>query len=487
MNGRSTASGLVGIASLFLLAAGAHAQNTPLGSVVAAGGGSELQVQTGNSVQAVCTNLAGNGFGGVAGANRPPTSAQEDLFFRCNEMVHTANGLGNAGASANSLGLSAAELGRAMQQLAGEENGSKGRLATETSNGQFANIGMRLDALSRGARATATGLGTAGLPLDAVGGNAGDGPGGTGWGWFVTGAVGFGERDATAQEDEYDYDSNGATFGADYQFDGGLVLGTAVGLSRFDVDFTDLSAGTLASTAAGGSIEVDGYSLSLFGLAQLGRRLTIDGVFVYGNNDYDSVRNVSYSAGAAATGRGAGLVVDRAILGTTDSNQYAAGVNLGTLFNWGATTLYLDGGFNWLDIEIDGYTEDDPAQNGGLNLTFDEQNIESRQARLGLHLTRAFSGRSAVVSPFIQLDWRHEYENAALIQRANYANAFNTIDPNLDLVFQTDAPDEDFYEADIGVVFVLRNNFQLVLDYRTTIDLDLVDANLVSFTFRGAF
>jgi uncharacterized protein with beta-barrel porin domain len=437
-------------------------------------------------VQAVCGNLGANGYANLAGANRPPTTAQEDLWFRCNEMVHTANGLGNAGASANSLGLSAAQLGRAMQQLAGEENGSKGRLATETSNGQFANLGMRLDALSRGARATATGLATGGLPVDAVGGNAGDGPGGMGWGWFATGALGSGERDATAREDEYDYDSNGLTFGADYQFDGGLVLGTAVGLSQFDVDFADLSAGILASTAAGGSIEVDGYSLSLFGLAQPGR-LTIDGIFVYGDNDYETVRNVTYSAGPGATGRGAGLVVDRAMLGNTDSNQYAAGVNLGTSFSWGPTTLYLDGGFSWLDIEIDGYTEDDPAPNGGLNLTFDEQNVESRQARLGLHVTRAFSSRSAVVSPFIQLDWRHEYENEALIQRANYANAFNTIDPNLDLVFQTDAPDEDFYEADIGVVLVLRNNFQLVFDYRTTIDLDLVDADLVSFTFRGAF
>ncbi len=479
MDGRFTASGLVGIACLSVFAGSAAAQTT-IGSVVTAANGSPLQIQTGNGVQAVCGNLSANGFSNLAGANRAPTSAREDLYFRCNEMVHTATG------AANSLGLSGAELGRAMQQLAGEENGSKGRLATETSNGQFANIGVRLDALSRGARATATGLSTAGLPLDSIGGNAGAEPEGGGWGWFVTGAVGFGDRDATVREDEYEYDSNGVTFGADYQFDSGLVLGTAAGFSKFDVDFADLSAGTLVSTAAGGSIEVDGYSLSVFGLAQPGR-LSIDGILVYGNNDYETVRNVTYSAGPGATGRGAGLVVDRAMLGNTDSDQFAAGVNIGTSFSWGPTTLYLDGGVNVLDIDIDGYTEDDPTPNGGLNLTFDEQSIKSRQARLGLHLTRAFSAKSAVVSPFVQLDWRHETENEALIQRANYANAFNVIDPNLDLVFQTDAPDEDFYEADLGVVLVLRNNFQLVLDYRTTIDLDLVDADLVTFTFRGGF
>jgi outer membrane lipase/esterase len=483
MNGRNAASGLSCIASLCLVA-GAQAQ-TAIGNVVANGGGSTLQIDTGNGVNRVCGALGQAGFTGVQFENRAPTSAQEDLYFRCNEMVHTANGLANAAGTGNSLGLSAAELGRAMQQLAGEENGSKGRLATETSNGQFANIGLRLDALARGARAVTAGLATTGLPLDAVGGNAGADPEGGGWGWFATGAVGTGERSATLAEDEYEYDSNGITFGADYQFDSGFVLGTAAGIADFDVDFTDLSQGTLASTAAGGSIGVDGYSLSMFGLAQPGR-LTIDGIVVYGNNDYKTVRNVTYAAAPGATGRGNGLVVDRGMLGSTDSDQWAAGLSLGTSFNWGATSLYLDGGFTYLDIDVDGYTEDDPAANGGLNLIFDEQGIKSRQARLAVHLTRAFSGRSAVVNPFIQLEWRHEYENDAVTQTARYANA-PAVGSQFDLVYRTDAPDEDFMEADVGLVLVLRNNLQLVLDYRTSLNLDLVDADLVSFSFRGGF
>ena len=483
MDGRSTTTGLWSVASLLIFATNAHAQTTTIGRAVDLGSDSPLQIGTGDSVQRVCGSF-GTTF--PAGAVRPPTSPAEDLYFRCNEMVHTANLLTSNPnqPTGNSLGLTSAELGRAMQQLAGEENGSKTRLATETSNGQFANIGLRLDALSRGARATTTGL-AASRSLDSVGGNAGADPDGRGWGWFATGAVGFGERDATLAEDEYEYDSNGLTFGADYQLGTGVVLGTAVGLANFEVDFNDLSAGTLVSTAAGGAIEVDGYSLSLFGLAQPGR-LTIDGVMIYGNNDYDTQRNVVYAAGPGAppTGRGAGLIVDRTMVGKTDGDQMAAGISLGTSFNWGATTLYLDGGVTYLDIDVKGYTEQDPTPNGGLNLTFDDQSIQSRQARIGLHLTRAFSAQSAVFSPFIQVEYRREYENDAAVQLARYANA-PVVGTQFDLVYQTDAPDDSFIETDLGVVFVLRNNFQLVLDYRTSVSLDLVDASLVTFSFRG--
>jgi uncharacterized protein with beta-barrel porin domain len=472
---------------LSLVSTSLHAQTTTLGSVVQQGGGTPLQIATADAVQRVCVDLGANGFSNVAGANRPPTSASEDLFFRCNEMVHTANALAaNNQATLNSLGLSASQLAAAMQELSGEENGSKTRLATETSNGQFANIGLRLDALARGARATTGALTTAGREVDQVGGNAGDPGEGRGWGWFATGAVGSGDRESTARENEYDYDSNGVTFGADRQLSGGAVLGAAIGLANFEVDFADLSAGSLASTVAGGDIEVDGYSVSFYGLAQPGERITIDGVLIYGTNDYDTTRNVVYRADSDATGRGAGLVIDRAITGQTDGSQWAVGINIGTSFEWGATTLYLDGGFTHLDIGVDGYDELDPAVNGGLALRYDEQDITSTQARVGLHLTRAFSRPSSVISPFFNLELRHELENDAALFGARYIQAISPAS-QFDLAFQTDEPEEDFVETGIGVLFVLKNNFQLVVDYRTEVGLDLVSADLLAFSFRGGF
>jgi uncharacterized protein with beta-barrel porin domain len=477
-------------AALLTLASTSVCAQTQLGNVVQQGGGTQLQIDSGNAVQRVCGNLGAANGGALNNIRldvRAPTSRQEDLYFRCNEMVNTANSIAGSGEPNNSLGLNSSQLAVAMQQLSGEENGSKTRLATETSNGQFANIGLRLDALARGARATTGALTTAGRDGGQLGGNAGDPGDGGGWGWFATGAVGSGDRDSTARENEYDYDSSGLTFGADRQLSGGAVIGAAIGIANFEVDFADLSAGTLASTVAGGGIEVDGYSLSFYGLAQPGERLTIDGVLIYGTNDYDTTRRVAYQADTDAAGRGAAFgTVNRTIIGQTDGSQWAAGINVGTSFEWGATTLYLDGGFTHLDVGVDGYDELDTAVNGGLGLRYDEQDITSTQARVGLHLTRAFSRTSSVISPFVNLELRHELENDAEVLGARYIYAASTA-PNLDLAFQTDEPEEDFVEAGIGVLFVLKNNFQLIVDYRTELGLDLVSADLLAFSFRGGF
>lgn len=483
---RSKASGL-GIASICLLAGAVCAQEaaTPLGQAVSQGGGSSLQVGTANSVQRVCRNLAQ--AGGLADLARAPSeyqpaSPREDLFLRCNEMVDTGlNVLGQAGL--NSMGWDGASLAAAMNQLGGEENGSKTRLATETSNGQFANIGLRLDALARGARATSGGLATAGRSLGTTGGNAGDRSDG-GWGWFANAAVGFGEREATLAENEYEFDSNGITVGADYLLGNGLVLGAAVGFADFDVDFASAASASAVSTVSGGGIAVDGHSLSFFGLAQPGR-VTIDGAVIVGRNDFETTRLVEYAAGPDATGRADGLAIDRSILGKTKSDQIAAGINVGTSFNWTATTLYVDAGLAYLDVDVNAYTEDDPAPNGGLNLSFDEQNISSRQARLSAHVTRAFGTRNGVLSPFLQVEYRREFENDAQLHRARYANAL-TSGADFDLAFATDAPDESFFETSLGLVLVLRNNFQFIVDYRTSVGLRFADASLMTFSFRGA-
>ena len=200
-----------------------QAAETPLGNLIEDAGGSELLVATGEGVQQTCGQLAPM-FDPLATGD--PGSPAEDLFFRCTEMVQTALALLGASdlATANSLGLSVEQLGEVLQQLTGEEQSSKTRLATETSNGQFANIGMRLDAIRRGARAT-SGMGLAMRDGTLIGGNAGEGGPGSNWGWFANGAVGFGERDATDLEDEYEYDAYGATLGVGASLIGDITIG----------------------------------------------------------------------------------------------------------------------------------------------------------------------------------------------------------------------------------------------------------------------
>jgi outer membrane lipase/esterase len=451
-------------------------------AVAAAGNSTALQVTTAAAVQATCGALVQLGTAVQAG------SAQDDLKSRCGEMVGTGADLEGAASTLPSFNWSNNELAASMQQLSGEEQASQGRLATDTSNGQFANIGMRLDAIRTGARATAGGINLALQGVPVIGGNAGEGDVESSWGWFANGALGFGDHDSTSRENDYDYDSYGATLGVDYLFNSGLVLGLAVSVSDFEVDFDqsgNSSNRDLTRTVTGGKTELDGWGLTPYAVYTLGR-FHIDGTFTYGENDVDTKRVVQYDASASS-----GLAdQNRTMKGDTDSETLAAGASIGTYFDFGGTTLYTDFGLSYLDIDIDSYEELDPTTNGGLNLGFQNQSIDSFQSILGAELTHAFSTSVGVVVPYLRGEWRHEFENESETIKTYYAAYRDTEswdDNPLFLNVETDDPDEDFFELGVGVSALFAGNIQAYLDYRTTLGLDDVSANLFTIGVRGSF
>ncbi|GAB3273596.1 autotransporter outer membrane beta-barrel domain-containing protein [Parahaliea aestuarii] len=470
------------------------AQDTTLGQVVAgAPGSTALQVVTGEAVQNTCGELAGT-YRPVIGANRPATTPEEDLFFRCNEMVQTANLLnGNPDAALNNLGWTSGQLAEAMQQLTGEEQVSKGRLATESSNGQFAHIGMRLDAIRAGARATASGLRLALNDAPVVGGNAGE-EGESPWSWFVNGAYGNGDRDATAREDQYDYDAYGATLGVDYLLDSGAVVGVALGYSDYEVDFdssgSPLPMNDLTSRVAGGGFSLDGYAVSAYAIGNIGR-FYVDGLVSYGMNDYDTERRVSYRGSSSGGNRGQNLVVNRAMSGSTDSDSLGVGVSTGTQFELGVVDLALDVGLSYLDVTVDGYTEreqalaGDESSAGGLALAYEDQDFESLQSSLGFQFSRPFSTQSGVILPYLGAAWRHEFRNDADTVAARYAA--QQTGQTFNLTIGSDDPDEDYFELGLGVSAVFANRITAFVDYSTTLGLEDVSASLFTIGVRGSF
>lgn len=464
---------------------------TDLGQAVfAAANDTPLQVSAGNAIQTTCADLASERPDGIPSGNDP----EDNLALRCTQMVQTAIGLNNGNTSRLpfDIGLNNEQLAEAMQQLSGEEQVSKGRLATESSNGQFANIGMRLDAIRAGARATAGGLSVAMNGVPVAGGNAGDE--GTGWGWFLNGALGTGDRDATQREDEYEYDSYGATLGFDYLFDSGFVAGFALGYSDYEVEFESTRsfvAGTdFTSTQSGGGFDIDGYALSLYAIGDAGP-VSIDGLISYGQNDYSTERVIDYTS---APGGSQTIVVNRLMTGNTDSESLTVGLNASTVFELGAVDLALSGGLSYLDLTVDGYTEKDRAIGldtspaSGLALRYEDQDIDSLQSAVGVQLSRVFSTASGVVLPYARVEWRHEFENDADAVKTRYAAYDNAVRADgSDLVVSTDDPDEDYFEVGVGISAVFAQNIQAFIDYTTTVDLEDVSAELITIGIRGAF
>jgi outer membrane lipase/esterase len=178
-----------------------HAAETDVGDVLEQLGAPQFLVRAGDAVRATCLELAD--------AASTLTAPQLELFDRCREMAGTVLD------GANSFGYD--DIGdalNALQQLAGEEVSSQGRLVTEGSNRQFADVGVRMDAIRRGARGIGSGVAfnlhghelgrafTAHMPqrTPAGSGASADRDADTGWGWFGTANIGFGDRDHTRNE-----------------------------------------------------------------------------------------------------------------------------------------------------------------------------------------------------------------------------------------------------------------------------------------------
>ncbi len=479
------------VCGLFL-ATNLQAQDTDLGAAVSAADNSTgLQVSTGDAVQSTCGQLVPT-YAESTNPQLPPATPEQALFLRCSDMVGTALQLNGGPGIGTSLGWSNEQLAEGMQQLTGEEQVSKGRIATESSNGQYANIGMRLDAIRAGARATAGGVNVALNGAPVVGGNAGED--GSGWGWFLNGAIGFGDRDATVRENEYEYDSWGTTLGFDYQFASGLVAGVALGYHDYEVDFEDVnsfqSGSQLTNTQAGGGFDTDGYALSGYAIGNVGR-FYVDGLVSMGRTDIESERIVRYQGSETGSGTGQGLIVNRSMLGETDSDTITVGVSTGTSFELGWADLGLDLGISYLDVSVDSYTEIDRARGNdtnefsGLNLAYDDQDFDSLQSSLGFQLSRVYSVSSGVLVPYFNAAWRHEFKNDATTMKARYAAQETGQVFNLNVA--SDDPDEDFFELGIGLSALFAHNLQGFIDYRTTLGLEDVSANLFTIGVRGSF
>jgi hypothetical protein len=138
-----------------------HAQNNPNNPLVIfvnnTPGTTMLQRAVGYAVADICPNLGGP---------LQPAGPQRDLFERCNEMIATAcefNDPTNPSCG-RSLELSDPdELLAALQQVWGEELHSNSSLTTRVTNGQFANIAGRMNALRLGAASGAVTLPAAAL------------------------------------------------------------------------------------------------------------------------------------------------------------------------------------------------------------------------------------------------------------------------------------------------------------------------------------
>jgi outer membrane lipase/esterase len=366
----------------------------------------------------------------------------------CNNLV--------AGALAPKGSVTYAEAVAALTSITANQatlslSSSRASLST-----QLRNLLARLVALRGGA----AGISLQGLTIGG-GASADQGPqfalGDGRLGVFVNGAISTGDKDPTENEEGFDFDAWGITAGIDYRFRDNLIAGIAGGYSENDTDIDN----------SGGSLDTDGYSISLYGTYYHDGGAYADAVLTYGHNDYDQKRNIRYSIDD--------YVVDQTASADYNGSQWSGAVGVGYDIPKGPWTFGPVVRLQYVSADVDGYSEEmsDPdAPGGGWAASLDDMDQESFTTTIGGNVSRAVSTQWGVLLPQLHLSWVHEFKDDAISVNGTFIQ-----DPtNSAFDIQSDNPDSDYFNARLGISAQFAHGNSAFLFYNKVFgynDLDL--------------
>ncbi len=275
------------------------------------------------------------------------------------------------------------------------------------------------------------------------------------FGVFVNGRINFGDKDATANETGFDFDTRGITLGADYRLTDRLVLGGALGFASTDSDF-DNSAGELDNRT---------NSVSFYGNFIPLENTYLDWIVTAGRHDFESVRNLSSLSVRTE--------------GDTTGDEIALSLSGGANFNRGSMLLNAYGRLERIEIDIDGYRE---TGGGGLALQYEDQTVKSLTAALGARLSNAYSMSWGVLTPSVYLEWEHEFEDDGRLITAAFVD-----DPTLSFSVATDNADKNYLNYGLGLAATLPRGKSLFLNYESVSGQDGIDSTTVDLGIRIEF
>jgi len=428
-------------------------------------GQSSPEAAIGIAIENLCPQLAGR--------QQQNSASQTDLFRRCGDLIFDET----------------PQTG-SLRQVAPEEMATQETDIVELSSNQLNSIGSRLAGLrssmqtsSQQSSLDSSQPGLVAFNLNGYGSGAGDDLASSGrLGVYIHATIGTGDKDQTAKESGFDIDSTSVTIGTDYRLNGGAFIGAALGVNTSDSEMSN----------NGGDVESDGVSLMVYGTKSLNDRLYLEGTLGLGKYDYDTSRNLNYSA--------RGTSVLQTALASTEADMTFASFGFG--FNPSykqdeGVQLSYTGRLNYLDADVDGFTESMSNQgaNGfGMNLEIAGQEIQSLTSVLGVQASKVFGTASGVVIPFIELSYVHEFEDDARTISARFANdpfsaGFNQASGSNSTIISivTDAPDTDYFRFAFGTSGVLPRGKNWFISADTTLGLEGTSYYSLTGGLRGEF
>jgi len=284
------------------------------------------------------------------------------------------------------------------------------------------------------------------------------------WGVFSDGRINFGDQDPSSAVPGFDFDTISFTVGTDYRVKDNLVVGAAFGYNRVDADFD-----------SGGGVDIDAYSLSLIGSYFHKSSFYVDVLASYGLSDVDTTRDIVYQDLLGP--------IDREATGSTDSDQFTAGLGSGYDFSKGRWVIGPHIGLNFSEIIIDAYDEEGAE---GLNLSLPETGVRSLTGNVGLHLSVTTTPSWGVLVPYARLDYVREFQDDTETARVSFANDPLAMSAGGTAPFDvsTETTDDDYVVWSVGMHAQFIRGLAAFADYRGIAGLDDVKLSEVTLGLR---
>jgi outer membrane autotransporter protein len=148
--------------------------------------------------------------------------------------------------------------------------------------------------------------------------------------------------------------------------------------------------------------------------------------------------------------------------GDTDGNEFRISVNTGYDFQLGMFTVGPRVGVSYRETTMDGFREQGST---GLELAYDNQNVQSLTTTAGIYGAVAISTGFGVIVPQGTFEYVHEFLDD---QRSVGFRLVQEVAQQR-FLFQTDRPDRDYFNLSVGASMVLPSGMQPFVNFRELI------------------
>jgi uncharacterized protein with beta-barrel porin domain len=388
-------------------------------------------------------------------------SAQQDLLNKCTAIA------------SDSRSMTTADVQQVMNAISGRQANAQLTAPMLFSAGQIANIGQRLADLRNGSAARVSlarldpGLSGAGqmafetlksmgrdwLHDGALGGSAGDDPGGLlddRLGLFLSGSLNRADHDTTDVTQGFDFRDTSLTAGIDYRIGNSWILGLAAGYGTSRAHFDD-DAGRVNSTHYSGALYAS-YFNDVFHLDVLGG---------YGQHTNNIGRNIRYASSSVSVGCD-GVTCAAQTSGAADARAFNFSIASGLDYHREALAFGPTLEVEYKNVSVDGYTE---TSDTGLALTYGGISGDSLLAKAGVYASYAWKTRWAVILPQVRARYLHEFRNDAKAQMVNFTADTLAGAATRSFAIFTDEPDRGYIDWKASLLFQFAHGFAAFVDY----------------------